>query len=39
MKTMKIEANPTPTDVKWIVLVLMLTLGFNHKFILELWGL
>jgi len=33
---MKIEANPTPEQIKWIILVLLITLGLGHEQILGL---
>jgi hypothetical protein len=33
---MKIEANPTPEQLKWIVLVILIAAGLGHEQILGL---
>ena len=33
---MKIEANPTPEQIKWFILVLLVVLGLGHEQILGL---
>ena len=33
---MKIEANPTPEQLKWIVLVILIAVGLGHEQILGL---
>ncbi len=33
---MKIEANPTPEQIKWLILVIMICAGLGHEQILGL---
>jgi len=33
---MKIEANPTPAQIRWFILVLLIALGLGHEQILGL---
>jgi len=35
-EAMKIEANPTPEQLKWIVLVILIAAGLGHEQILGL---
>jgi hypothetical protein len=36
---MKIEANPTPEQLKWLALILLLTAGVGHEQLLFMVGL
>lgn len=36
---MKIEANPTPDQIKWILVILAITLGIGHEELLLMVGL
>jgi len=33
---MKIEANPTPAQIKWLILVILIAMGLGHEQILGL---
>jgi len=33
---MKIEANPTPAQIKWLILVILIAAGLGHEQILGL---
>jgi len=33
---MKIEANPTPSQIKWLILVILISLGLGHEQIMGL---
>jgi hypothetical protein len=36
---MKIEANPTPEQLKWIVLILLISAGVGHEQLMMMVGL